>query len=854
MSADQQDQKKKTLSLSNKTLQIKRTAVEGGQIRQSFSHGRTKTVALEVKKKRIADLKGGNQHEGANAIAASLGLTQPEWEARVRALEARADEERRQKEVTEAAQEKELNRPSLDKEALEPREPEQDHQVTSLPRQQQRHTQEDVRMPSHESVAVSPSVPEDNTFKIIKTLQRPTKPAIAATVEESSKTPKPGVRRYDEKEEGEARAKPKHVREDIKKAPVAQKRGDISKVQYSRLAFTADEGDDGVDNFGRARFRKPLRKKSPKPIEEKKKVIRDVIIPEVITVQELSNRMAVRAAEVVKALMQMGVMATVTQSIDADTAELVVLEFGHTAKKVAMTDVEIGLEDTDDAVLMPRAPVVTVMGHVDHGKTSLLDAIRQADVVAQEAGGITQHIGAYQVTLPAGQKVTFIDTPGHAAFTEMRSRGANVTDIVILVVAADDGIMEQTVEAINHAKAAQVPIIVAINKIDKPAADPLRVRNELLQHELVLEELGGDVMSIEVSAKQKLNLDKLLEAVLLQAEVLDLKAPVNCRATGVVVEAKVERGRGSIATVLIQKGTLAVGDVFVAGAEYGRIRALVDDHGHSLKQAYPSMAVEVLGFTGAPSPGDTLTVVENETRAREVAEFRSHQQKELKVALSHKTSVESLFAQSKEGAKKELAVVIKSDVQGSIEAIHGSFAKLSTEEVGVKVLHTGVGGINESDVALAKASNALIVGFNVRANPQARDIAGRDGIEIRYYSIIYDIIDDVRALLSGMLSPILHENFLGYAEIRNVFNITKVGKVAGCMVTQGSVKRGAKVRLLRDNVVIHEGALKTLKRFKDEVKEAREGFECGMAFENYHDIRVGDVIECFEIEQKAREL
>lgn len=844
MSVDQKDDKKKTLSLSGKTLQVKRTAEgAGGHIRQSFSHGRTKTVTLEVKKKRAGDRSKPFDANDPRAVAASLGLTDAEWDARVKALQgAQQVEVQKQKDLDLKA-----------KEALE-KQIQLENAIEASPSAEV--APDALEAPSTQKSSDSQTHALDSDFKFIKALSaRPSATVAAASPEphkESKEIPsRPSKRLEEDDEDSQLKNKGKILKTEVKKAPTSQRRSEIPKNQFTRLVGSSE---DDMGDLGRHRSRKGPKRKMPKPMEEQKKVIREVIIPEVITVQELSNRMATRAADVVKCLMQMGVMATVTQSIDAETAELVVLEFGHTAKKVALTDVEIGLEDSSDTKLMPRAPVVTVMGHVDHGKTSLLDAIKQTDVVSGEAGGITQHIGAYQVTLPAGQKITFIDTPGHAAFTEMRSRGANVTDIVILVVAADDGIKEQTIEAINHAKAAQVPIIVAINKIDKPSADPARVRQELLQHELVLEELGGDIMSIQVSAKQRTNLDKLLEAVLVQAEVLDLESPQDCRATGVVIEAKVERGRGSIATVLIQKGTLKVGDIFVAGTEYGRIRALANDHGTQLKEAYPSMPVEVLGFSGTPVPGDTFIVVESETRAREVAEFRLHQQKETKALKARKNSLENLFAQSKEGALKELAVVIKSDVQGSVEAIQSSFSKLNTEEVAVKVLHTGVGGINESDMALAKASNALVIGFNVRANPQARDIASKDNVEIRYYSIIYDVIDDVKALLTGMLSPILHENFLGYAEARQVFNITKVGKVAGCMITQGVVKRGAKVRLLRDNVVIHEGSLKTLKRFKDEVKEAREGYECGMAFENYHDIRVGDVIECFEIEEKAREL
>ncbi|MGH7034781.1 MAG: translation initiation factor IF-2, partial [Stellaceae bacterium] len=512
-----------------------------------------------------------------------------------------------------------------------------------------------------------------------------------------------------------------------------------------------------------------------------------------------------------------------------------------------------GDEDSPDA-LEQRPPVVTVMGHVDHGKTSLLDALRQTDVAAGEAGGITQHIGAYQVVLQGGQRITFIDTPGHQAFTAMRARGAHITDIIILVVAADDGIKEQTVEAIRHAKAANAPIIVAINKIDRPDANPERVRQDLLQHEIVVEKLGGDVLDIEVSATKKTNLEKLEEAILLQAEILDLKANPDRAAEGSVIEAQLERGRGPVATVLIKRGTLKVGDIFVAGSEWGRVRALMDDRGMAIDAAPPATPVEVLGLNGTPLAGDDFTVAENEGQARDIAAYRQRRRREQQAAAAARGTLEQMFAQAAAGAAKELAVVVKSDVQGSLEAINASLEKLGTKEVSVRVLHAAVGGINESDVILAKASHAVIVGFNVRANPQARDLARRDNVEIRYYSIIYEVIDDIKAALTGLLSPIKRERFLGNAEIRDVFNISKVGKVAGCMITEGLVKRGAKVRLLRDNVVIHEGGLKTLKRFKDEVREVREGFECGMAFENYDNIEKGDIIECFEVEEVARAL
>ncbi|HLZ66852.1 MAG TPA: translation initiation factor IF-2 [Aliidongia sp.] len=625
------------------------------------------------------------------------------------------------------------------------------------------------------------------------------------------------------------------------------------KLTVTRALSDDDDRTRSLASVRRARERERLRMMQQ---SEQVKVVRDVVIPETITVQELANRMAERGIDVIKALMRNGIMATLPQSIDADTAELIVAEFGHVVKRVAESDIEIGLkgdEDLDEA-REARPPVVTIMGHVDHGKTSLLDALRKTDVAAGEAGGITQHIGAYQVTLPSKHKITFIDTPGHQAFTAMRARGANVTDIVVLVVAADDGIKDQTVEAIRHAKAAGAPIIVAINKIDKPGADPNRVRQELLQHDLVVEGMGGDVLDIEVSALKKTGLDKLEEAILLQAELLDLRANPNRSAEGVIIEAKLERGRGAVATVLIQRGTLKVGDIFVAGAVWGRVRALVDDHGQNQKEAGPSTPIEVLGLNSTPLAGDDLVVVESESRAREIAEYRDRLRREKAAATAGRGTLEEMFSQITAGTAKELPIVIKGDVQGSVEAISSSLDKLSTDEVAMRVLHSGVGGINESDVILAKATGAVIVGFNVRANPAARDLARRDGVEIRYYAIIYDVLDDMKAALSGMLSPTLRERFLGNAAIREVFNITRVGKVAGCMVTDGVVRRGAKVRLLRDNVVIHEGSLKTLKRFKDEVREVRDGYECGMAFENYENIQVGDTIECFDVEEVARAL
>ena len=591
--------------------------------------------------------------------------------------------------------------------------------------------------------------------------------------------------------------------------------------------------------------------------QPREKISREVIIPEVITIQELSNRMAERAVDVIKILMKEGQMHKITDVIDVDTAELIVREFGHTPKRVSEADVEIGLvgdKDIDDH-LESRAPVVTIMGHVDHGKTSLLDAIRSTNVVSGEAGGITQHIGAYQVLTPAGHKVTFIDTPGHEAFTAMRARGAKVTDIVVLVVAADDGVMPQTVEALNHAKAAGVPMIVAINKIDKPSADPKRVQTDLLQHEIVVESMGGETLEVPVSALKRTNLDKLLEAIHLQSEILDLKANPNRSAEGIVIEAKLERGRGPVGTVLVQRGTLKVGDLVVAGMAWGRVRALLNDHSQPISSAGPSVPVEILGFDSAPEAGEQFSVVENEARAREITGYRLRKRRETLGSAGTPRTLEQMMQTLKDAAgQKEFTLLVKGDVQGSVEAIIGSLKKLGTDEVIARIVHTGVGGITESDVALANASKAVILGFNVRANSQAKQAADQQGIEIRYYNIIYDLVDDVKAAMSGLLAPTKREIFLGYASIKQVFNISKAGKVAGCQVTEGKVERGAKVRLLRDNVVIHEGSLSILKRFKDDVREVTAGQECGMSFANYQDIREGDQIECFQVETIARSL
>jgi len=616
----------------------------------------------------------------------------------------------------------------------------------------------------------------------------------------------------------------------------------------------AGERARSLASVRRARERERRRLRADAP--EAPRRSREVIVPDAITVQELANRMAEKAADVVMKLMTLGVMATINQTIDADTAELVTTEFGHRVRRVSESDVETGLgaEAEDETAQQPRAPVVTVMGHVDHGKTSLLDAMRKTSVASVEAGGITQHIGAYQVQLEGGEKITFLDTPGHEAFTEMRARGANVTDIVVLVVAVDDGVVAQTEEAIRHARAAKTPIIVAINKMDLPDSDPERVRNQLLNHDLVAEELGGDVILVPVSAKTGLGLDRLQEAILLQAELLELKANPDRPAAGAVIESKMERGRGSVATILVQHGTLRVGNIFVAGAEWGRVRALIDDRGRRIKECGPSFPVEVLGLNGSPLAGDKFDVVENESRAREIVDYRQRQIRSKRAAAGARGTVEQMLTAIAAGQAEELPLVIKTDVHGSLEAIRGSLENISNNAVAVRILHGAVGGINESDVTLAAASGAMVIGFNVRPNPQARELARRDDVEIRLYSIIYNVIDDVRSALTGLLAPDLKEDFLGYAEIREVFNISKIGKVAGCMVTEGMVRRGARVRLLRDNVVIHEGALKTLRRFKEEVREVREGYECGAGFESYHDIQVGDLIESFEVRQVERTL
>ena len=803
--------------------------VEKRQTRQNFSHGRSKMVTVEVKKSRtLSTAKDAARTDtGAEALPDDDGetpireLTDQERAARQKALETA---QQTKDDLPEEQPARPLGPTPVERAQPEP-EPEQ-APVAAAP-------EADALPAAAEAAAIPPA---DDARPVVR--------------------PRPAADREEDEDDGprSKRAKPGRT-EARRPAPTRgyneRRRG---KLTISDALEGEEERQRSIASVKRARERE--KQKQRELLQEGAKVVREVIVPEAITVQELANRMAERGADVVKSLMKMGVMATITQTIDADTAELVVEEFGHRIRRVSESDVEQGLKrDEDNAKdLMPRAPVVTVMGHVDHGKTSLLDALRATDVAGGEAGGITQHIGAYQVTTPSGAKISFIDTPGHAAFTEMRARGAQVTDIVVLCVAADDGVMPQTIEAIHHAKAAGVPIIVAINKIDVPGSDPNRVRTELLQHDVQVEEMGGDVLSIEVSALKKTNLDKLEEAIVLQAELLDLKANPNHAAEGVIVEARMEQGKGSVATVLIQRGTLRVGEIFIAGSEWGRVRAMSDAHGEQLDEAGPSMPVEILGLNGTPQAGDDFVVVENESRAREVTEFRQRQERNKQAAAGGRGTLEQMFEKIQEGEAQAVPLVIKADVHGSAEAIVGALEKLSTDEVKVQVLHSGVGGINESDVTLARASGALIVGFNVRANPQARDLAKRDGLEIRYYSVIYDLTDDIKSVLSGLLAPEVRENFLGYAEVREVFNVSKVGKVAGCMITEGTVKRGAKVRLLRDDTVIHEGDLSQLKRFKDDAKEVQSGTECGMALANYQDIQVGDIIECFETEEVARQL
>jgi len=862
-----EESKKSKLSLSKPgKLELKKT-VESGQVRQNFSHGRSKMVQVERRTKRtfaldsggkMSEVKGGAKAKAEAELPEALSEAPVLEEAPLppppmaeEALANLTDEERAARDRARAAAEEfEAERQAQAEREAEMREKRREAEEAAEQEQAEREAAERAA----EEAAAQEDAAKDEAPAAAAAAAAEAPPADAGKAREA----RARAERDGDEDDSRTRGK-KAVRGEKRPSPSPRKGGDnrrrSGKLTISEALEEREERQASV-----ARYRRKLERERQKGQElrsEGQRVIREVVVPEAITVQELANRMAERAADVIKTLMGMDVMVTATQTIDADTAELVVEEFGHKIKRVSEADVEDGLGggEDDETNLQSRAPVVTVMGHVDHGKTSLLDSLRETDVAGGEAGGITQHIGAYQVQLSTGDKISFIDTPGHAAFTEMRARGAQVTDIVVLCVAADDGIMPQTIEAIHHAKAAEVPIIVAINKMDKPDADANRVRTELLQHDLQVEEMGGDVLSIEVSALKKTNLDKLAEAILLQSELLDLKANPDRPAEGVVVESKMEQGRGSVSTVLVQRGTLNVGDIFVAGSEWGRVRAMVDAHGEQMNEAGPSMPVEVLGLNGTPEAGDEVVVVDSEARAREICEFRSRRKREASAsALAGRGTLEQMFEKIKEGEAQSLPIVLKADVHGSMEAIVSALANLSTDEVRVQVLHAAVGGINESDVTLARASGAPIVAFNVRANPQARDLAKRDGVDIRYYSIIYDLTDDMKKMLSGMLAPEVRETFLGYAEVKEVFAVSKVGKVAGCLVTEGQVKRGSAVRLIRDDVVIHQGELSQLKRFKDDVKEVTSGTECGMAFANYQDIQVGDMIECFDVEEVAREL
>ena len=871
--ADTKNPGDKPLSVGSKTLSLK-PRTETGVVRQSFSHGRSKSVVVEKKTKRRlpGDPAPAPAAEAAPAppvapaaprapapkapAARPSGmvlrtLTEDEQSARANALadaRVREEEERRAAEAEAARRNTKEYKEQQEREAAEAR----------RKAEEERHRVEAEAKAKAEREATK-RFGEAEAKTTAKTAAKPAAAPAARPGAPAARAPGVAADGSDEDEAPRVRRGPGGAIRAVTPPKTTQKPGPAK--QRGRLTLTTALNADDVRERSIASFRRRTQRltKGHKSNEPKEKLVREVIIPEAITLQELANRMAERSVDLVKLLMKQGQLVKITDTIDADTAQLIAEEMGHTVKRVAASDVEEGLFDVAEdraSDTTPRAPVVTVMGHVDHGKTSLLDALRHANVVSGEAGGITQHIGAYQVTSPSGAKITFIDTPGHAAFTAMRARGAKVTDIVILVVAADDGVMPQTIEAINHAKAAKVPMIVAINKIDKPDAKPERVRTELLQHEVQVESFGGDVVDVEVSAKNKTNLDKLLEMIALQAELLELKTNPDRPAEGTVIEAKLDRGRGPVATVLVQRGTLRVGDIIVAGAEMGRVRALINDQGQTIQEAGPSMPVEVLGFNGPPEAGDRLAVVENEARARQVTEYRAHQKREKSAATSAgmRGSLEQMMSQLKTSGRKDFPLVVKADVQGSLEAIIGSLDKLGTDEVAARILHAGVGGISESDVTLAEGFNAAIIGFSVRANKEAAALAKRDGIEIRYYNIIYDLVDDVKKAMSGLLAPTLRETMLGNAQVLEVFHISKVGKIAGCRVTDGTVERGANVRLIRDNVVIHEGKLSQLKRFKDDAKEVTAGQECGMSFENYQDMRPGDVIECYRVETIQRSL
>jgi translation initiation factor IF-2 len=837
----------KTLSVGGKkTLTLKRPSVEQGTVRQSFSHGRSKSVVVETKKRKFSR---PDERSEAAAVFKPRQPAAPQAAEKVAEAPKPAPSRSGSGVVLNELSNEEME---ARRRALEDAKVREVEDRKKAAEDAKRRAEEDERRARERADSARRQAEEEARLQTEAEARR------RSEEEARRRTPEPEVQE-DETEESSPRSNAKRgaARPEMPAPRPARPKGEDDRRRGKLTLNSALSGDEARGRSLSAMRRRQEKFKRAQHQEPREKIAREVVLPETITIQELAARMAERAVDVVKYFMKEGQILKPGDVIDADTAELVASEFGHTVKRVSESDVEEGFFDIEDKAedLKPRPPVVTIMGHVDHGKTSLLDAIRHANVVAGEAGGITQHIGAYQVE-QNGQKITFIDTPGHAAFTAMRARGAQSTDIAILVVAADDAVMPQTIESINHAKAAGVPLIVAINKIDKPEANPQKVRTDLLQHEVFVESMGGDVQEVEVSATKGTNLDSLLEAILLQAEVLELKANPDRTAEGVVIEAKLDKGRGSVATVLVQAGTLRPGDIIVAGSEWGRVRALVNDKGEQIKEAAPSMPVEILGLQGTPLAGDRFAVVENEARAREISEYRQRLAREKSVArqAGQRGSLEQMMTQLQSSELSEFPLLIKGDVQGSIEAIVAALDKLGTDEVRARIVHSGAGAITESDVSLAETSNAVIIGFNVRANRQARDAAEQAGIEIRYYNIIYDLVDDIKAAMSGLLSPERRETFLGNAEILEVFNITKVGKVAGCRVTEGKVERGAGVRLIRDNVVIHEGTLKTLKRFKDEVSEVPAGQECGMAFANYEDIREGDIIEAYRVEMVTRSL
>ena len=855
---------KKKLSLSSGGTLSLGKKIETSQVKQSFSHGRSKTVQVERRRKR-APIAQKSETQPFDENLALKNLTSEERAARTRALKEGLQQQENQFDRETETTQVEPDPIAEDTKSTEeisfstPKEiVEKSVGGPVQTKNQQSVDEKEKALEEEQKILEAARLAEEEEARLAKATSNR---QLGRSSEKASVSQNENDNDGSIEDENETSKSTKKRIENGKKLAVpAGRRGEPRRRHSGKLTISQALDDSGVERVRSLASVRRAREKEKKRAREEQgeiqKQIRDVVVPDAITVQELANRMAERAADVIKKLMELGVMATINQVIDADTAELVTGEFGHKVRRVSESDVETGLQvdvDPEESKEL-RAPVVTIMGHVDHGKTSLLDAMRKTDVVTGEAGGITQHIGAYQIQLESNDRITFLDTPGHAAFTEMRARGANVTDIIVLVVAADDGINDQTVEAIRHAKAAECPIIVAINKIDLPDANPSKVQTELLQYEIVVEELGGDVIQVPVSAKTGEGIDKLQEAILLQAEILELKANPNRSAAGTIVESKVERGRGSVATVLVQHGTLHIGDIFVAGAEWGRVRALLNDKGERMDDCGPSFPAEVLGLNGSPVAGDDFIVVENEARAREVVEYRQREIRNKQASAGARGTVEQMLTAIAAGHADELPILIKTDVHGSLEAIRTSLERISNDTVAVRILHGAVGGISESDITLASASNAIIIGFNVRANPQARELARTSGVDIRYYSIIYNVIDDMKAALTGLLSPDLKEEFLGNAEIKEVFNISKVGKIAGCVVTEGSIKRGAQVRLLRDNVVIHEGSLKTLKHFKEEVKDIREGSECGAGFENYNDLQVGDFIECFEIKEIARTL